>query len=100
MLDTIKLAKDKVYHILEISEATRDNDVMLYCVYLNKYHNLSEEIGQLNYKKLKQIMRNAPVPESITRARRKIQEGGEFVGKRKIRRMELEEEVRMGIKDV
>ncbi len=97
MHKTFATVKAKVKDILEHYTNARDNDIILYCIYLNKYHGLKKAIGKENYKKLRQIMIEAPFPESIRRTRQKIQEQGELVGERRSRRMEEADTVRRNI---
>ncbi len=97
MIKSIKAVKEIVRHILKWHIKTRDNDTLLYCIYLNKFHGLSDAIGRDNYRKLKKIMCKARTPESLTRARRLIQADGMLKGTRKRQRYEAEREVRKNI---
>lgn len=100
VINTIKKVKDKVKYILQNSEKSRDNDVYLYLTYLYKFHNLGDEIGRDNVRKLFKVMNNSPFPESIRRSRQKIQEDGEYLGTRRLKRMQEEVNVRKEIKNV
>jgi len=100
MLDSIKFVKDKVTYTLERSKRARDDDVFLYILILEKFYGLSDKIGFENSKKLLKLMADAPCPESIRRARQRVQEEGHFIGNRKLKRELLENEVRENIKNV
>jgi len=100
MITTIKKIKDKVLYILEKSKKSRDDDILLYFLYLNKFHDLSKKIGRSNVKILYSILKTAPYPESIRRSRQKLQEKGIFLGKRRKKRVELEKEVRAEINKI
>lgn len=97
MIKSIKAVNEIVRHILKWHIKTRDNDTLLYCIYLNKFHGLSDAIGAENYRKLKRIMCQARTLESITRTRRLIQATGVLKGTHKRKRYEAEKEVRRNI---
>lgn len=100
MIRTIKRIREKVSYILNKSQKSRDNDALLYFLYLDKFHGLSNKIGRDNAKKLYKIIKHAPFPETMSRARRKLQEEGEFLGKKRKERKKYEKEYRKEIKNV
>jgi hypothetical protein len=89
--------KDKVGYLLNRYPETRDCDATLYCYYLATFHNLNNEIGSYNCRKLLTIIKTAPVPESMRRVRQKFQEEGVFLGTMRGKRLEMEKGVREGI---
>ena len=96
MSDSIKYASSKVQILLAKFPQLRDSDKLLWLAYLCHYHNLRNEIGLENYEKLKTIVMNEKTPtmESITRARRKIQENGLYQGNKRQERLEEEQNTR------
>lgn len=80
--DGIVLVKDRVAKLMEEYPELRDNDTLLFLAYMVKYHYLREVIGPGAYNDLKRILLNDSTPkfESISRARRKIQEEGIMQG--------------------
>lgn len=86
---------DKVFHILSIDAETRDDDFVLYYVVCRAYTDapiwaMSFEEAMLNHKK-----HRLPSYESITRARRKVQEEHpELRGEKYNARKERQEEYR------
>lgn len=100
MLKTIKTIKDKVRRILMTSEKSRDDDITLYFIYLKEHHGLVEQLGMEKANKVYNIMKKAPFPESIRRVRQKIQEDGEFIGKRRTKRLEEAERFRTEINKI
>ena len=100
MLTAIKNVKDKTRAILEQYPQARDNDALLYLLFLKEYGGLENSIGVGPYTTLKNLMLELPPPESLRRVRQKIQEGGELTGTRRCHRSELAEEVRHNIKDL
>lgn len=84
---------DKVKAILEERPETRDDDMKLYAIFIYKVLNIPN-VGFYNalYNHEKYGL---PSYESITRVRRKIQElEPSLCGKKRKRRLELEEEYR------
>lgn len=67
---------DRVNTIMVEHPETRDNDWLLILAYLCFYHGLKKEIGAIAYIALKKLIIDSGIPtgESITRARRKLQE--------------------------
>lgn len=69
----------RVKALLDKYPFLRDNDKKLYLSYLNSFHNLRDRIKsnpENSYETLKEIILNPDVPmfESVSRARRKVQE--------------------------
>lgn len=97
ILKTLSTIKDKVYYLLRIYPKTRDNDALLYCMYLNIHHDLADKIGIENYKILKRLMVSSPFPESVRRVRQTIQSEGNFLGEKRKKRLESAANVRKNI---
>lgn len=97
MPEQLSTVRKKVARILSEFPQTRDNDVLLYITYLKIYHKLDAEIGGDNCALLRQVMLDGPAHESITRGRRRIQEGGMFQGEKRAARMERAEDIREAI---
>lgn len=74
MIKDIAKVQDKVEILLERYPELRDNDKLLWLAYMNTNHSLRDLIGEETYQTLKRIILNSPTFESISRARRKIQE--------------------------
>lgn len=89
MTEALNTASDNVRQLLSDYPETRDSDKMLWLAYLVRHHGLRRIIGDDAYFEMKRIILNKKTPtmESITRARRKIQENGEFIGKHRSTRM-------------
>ena len=85
--------KPLVRFILRNYPKARDNDELLYCIYLERYTNLKTQIGSKHFKIFKDAMTRDKPFESLSRMRRKIQANGEFVGNRRISRKDAEVEV-------
>lgn len=85
---------DKVKAILEARPETRDDDMKLYAIFVHKTVGLDAK--ELFYDVMyKHNEYNLPSYESVTRARRKVQETEPSLqGTKRKRRMELEEECR------
>lgn len=84
----------KVKQILEERPETQDDDMKLYAIMVHRTVHINSKVGfyeaMYNHHKY-----NLPSYESVTRARRKVQECEPHLrGKRRNRRMELEEEYR------
>lgn len=97
--DSLKTTKEKVTELLSEYPELRDSDKLLWLAYMNKHHQLRDKIGA-NYLDFRKILLSEDVPtmESITRARRKIQEEGQFVGSLRSNRLLEEKETRKMIK--
>lgn len=65
-----------VHILLKDYSRLRDSDRMLWLAYCVKHKNLKQVLGVENYEKFKKWLldENIPAFESITRARRKVQE--------------------------
>lgn len=77
----------EVEHILQNFPAARDCDKQLYTAYLRRYSKLGEGFLHTIGCVCDAIM-EAPTPETLSRARRKIQEAGRWVGTRRAERAE------------
>lgn len=71
----------RVSKILKDYPETRNSDRKLYLYYLRDFHNLRQHINIDGFHGLMNVFMNPDTPpmESISRARRKIQEGGIFL---------------------
>lgn len=97
MLKQILKVQEQVQILLETYPKLRDNDVRLVASY---YYNNISNINQISAIDFLQIMVNGnlPSPDTITRARRKIQEKHpELRGVNYVERQKLEKQVRQEI---
>lgn len=92
---------DKVEFLLGKYPELRDDDKKLWIAYLNIFHDLEKMIGRDAFIILKGILYdpNTPIMESISRARRKIQEKGLHQGEKRDQRMGEERNVRKWAKE-
>jgi len=77
MIETYIKVRDKVLHILENCPTTRDCDRRLYLALLVLFYDFKDEMKTSTpYMTFKNIWLNPKIPcfESVSRARRKIQE--------------------------
>jgi hypothetical protein len=81
MLSQVKSNRDKVKTILEKYPETRNSDKLLWLAYMCFYKELKFIIGEENYVKFRALLlqESTPTFESLTRARRKIQEEHELL---------------------
>lgn len=85
---------DKVKEIMELRPETRDDDFKLYAIFVYKTVGLAakERFYDVMYKHNEY---NLPSYESVTRARRKVQENEPRLrGTKRAARLEMEEEYR------
>lgn len=97
MLKQILKVQEQVQILLETYPKLRDNDVRLVASY---YYNNISNINQMSAIDFLQIMVNGnlPSPDTITRARRKLQEKHpELRGVNYVERQKLEKQVRQEI---
>lgn len=97
MLKQLIKVQEQVQILLETYPKLRDNDVRLVASY---YYNNISNINQISAIDFLQIMVNGnlPSPDTITRARRKIQEKHpELRGVNYVERQKLEKQVRQEI---
>jgi hypothetical protein len=97
MLKQILKVQEQVKILLQTYPKLRDNDVRLVASY---YYNNISNINQMSAIDFLQIMVNGnlPSPDTITRARRKIQEKHpELRGVNYVERQKLEKQVRQEI---
>lgn len=97
MLKQILKVQEQVQILLETYPKLRDNDVRLVASY---YYNNISNINQISAIDFLQIMVNGnlPSPDTITRARRKLQEKyPELRGVNYVERQKLEKQVRQEI---
>lgn len=100
MLKQILKVQEQVKILLETYPKLRDNDVRLVASY---YYNNISNINQMSAIDFLQIMVNGnlPSPDTITRARRKLQEKHpELRGVNYVERQKLEKQVRQEINKV
>jgi hypothetical protein len=92
----LKTVEGKVHQILQKYPATRDSDKLLWLAYNSLYNNLKSVIKSGEYDQFKQwiLSPDTPIFESLSRARRKIQEQHPELEGDKATRMETETEVR------
>lgn len=96
MITHLKLAKDRVKHLLEKYPITRDDDKKLWLAYLVQYHDLKNKMGEDAFNVFKSVLfsKNTCTMESVTRARRKIQEEHTHLAGKKPDRLEEAEKVK------
>lgn len=96
MSEAINTCQNKVEKILEKYPVTRDSDKLLWLSYLVLHHDLKLSMGEQAYAVFKKILLNEKTPtmESVTRARRKIQESGLYQGEKRQERLEESETVK------
>ena len=101
MLKDILNVKNKVKTILEKFPDTRDNDKLLWLALMVCNYNLREELGEHSYTifKLWLLKNKIPTFESVTRVRRKFQEQGQYVGTKRVHKLNEEATVRDFFKD-
>jgi len=100
MLKQILKVQEQVKILLQTYPKLRDNDVRLVASY---YYNNISNINQISAIDFLQIMVNGnlPSPDTITRARRKIQEKHpELRGVNYVERQKLEKQVRENINKI
>lgn len=100
MLKQLIKVQEQVQILLETYPKLRDNDVRLVASY---YYNNISNINQISAIDFLQIMVNGnlPSPDTITRARRKIQEKHpELRGVNYVERQKLEKQVRQEINKI
>ncbi len=98
MTKEVKLnVKDRVRKVLDMYRISRNNDKMLFILFLNKYYGLKKRIGEKAYITLKEILKEGPAIDSIRRARQSIQDGGkgEFLSDEHIYKNRMKEEEKM-----
>lgn len=90
MLDQILKVKDKVGILLEKYPETRDSDKVLWLAYCWEYTPLRELFTYEGYSEFSQVVKAKEIPtfESLTRVRRKYQENGKYLGKRRKQKMQ------------
>lgn len=100
MLKQILKVQEQVQILLETYPKLRDNDTRLVASY---YYNNISNINQMSAINLLEVMVNGnlPSPDTITRARRKIQEKHpELRGVKYAERQKLEKQVRQEINKI
>lgn len=92
----LKTVEGKVHDLLVRYPEVRDSDKLLWLAYNALHNDLKEVIGTGSYKMFKDwvLKVDTPVFESLSRARRKIQEAHPELEGAKAQRMEIEGEVR------
>lgn len=83
--------KDKVGSILNEYPAARDDDKLLWLLYLKMFCGLTEEGWEILWPILAE--ENTPAMESIRRIRQKFQENGLYLGEKRQKRLEESEAV-------
>lgn len=89
----LRTAQAKVERILELNEAARDSDKVLYIEFMRRYTRLGMSMF-FSLADIADIMQDMPSFEAISRARRKIQEQGRWVGTRREERADEAEGVK------
>jgi hypothetical protein len=94
--ESLETCSDKVEAIMKVHPATRDSDKLLWLAYLVVHHDLRKLLGDKAYTQFKDILldKKTPTMESVTRARRKIQESGNYQGEKRAQRLDEQESVR------
>jgi hypothetical protein len=87
VVSQIETCYQRVEKILEANPRTQDCDWTLYITYLKTYHEVvdSMPLRMVTIKVLND--KDIPSYEGVTRARRKIQEGGKFLGTKRKERL-------------
>ena len=96
MLSDLIKVQDRVYYILDQYPQTRDSDKELWLAYCCLFRGLKEVCKQGSYAAMRHWLINpdTPVFESLSRARRKIQEEHTHLAGAKAQRLEEEQAVR------
>jgi hypothetical protein len=89
--------KDKVGNLLEEFPASRDDDKLLWLLYLRRFCNLPDEGWDILHNILAKD--STPAMESIRRIRQKFQENGNYVGEKRQKRLEESEAVVENLRD-
>ena len=105
MIKQIKDVEPKVRMILERHPETRDNDRVLEIVFMSVYGGLKDRMKSCNcvwetYDVFRDVYLRMPSMASVRRARRKINERGDYRGKTWEERHKREKVVRREIHDV
>jgi len=94
MLNDIKNVSNKVEYLLEKYPETRSCDKLLWLGFMTIFNNLKNEINSNNnsYSILRKIIlnKNTPSFESLSRARRKIQENNNLLIGNNIKERQIE----------
>lgn len=90
----LRHTKTKVANLLEQYKVLRDNDKLLLLAFWNVHYNLKDRIGDQAYQALKEVVLQAPTPESIRRVRQKLNEEGHYIGDSYHNRQKLKSDVR------
>ena len=91
----LRKIQPRVDYLLEHYERSRDDDKYLYMVYLRVFCDGTRIYSASFDAFAKYIMDgDVPIPETVSRARRKIQESGKWLSQRQIARRKAEQEVR------
>jgi hypothetical protein len=92
IVDGIETCLSNVEFILSQNREARDDDLLLYFTYLERTTTLGYSFFNLGINSLKDLhkeikMLNIPSYESVSRARRKIQEEGRWIGTKRAARL-------------
>ncbi|MHA2068215.1 MAG: hypothetical protein ACXABY_27960 [Candidatus Thorarchaeota archaeon] len=87
---SLKTKAARTEAILEENELARDDDRVLITAYWERFHGIDPNGPVARFL----LNNKIAMPDTITRARREIQNKGKFLGKRRVARMELENEHR------
>lgn len=91
-VEEIKTCVHKVKQILRDDLAARDDDRRLFILYAQKYHNIESSVHSFMA-----ALVGMPAFESITRARRKVQENPKYWGRKRKQREAARQEVARSI---
>ena len=74
--ESIDSVQENVRDLLVTYPEVRDNDKLLWLVYLNIHYQLKESMSSESYKRLKDTLLDSSIPsmDTLSRARRKVQE--------------------------
>lgn len=75
--------KSRIEKLLKSKRSLRDDDRALWIEYLNKFHGLEKSLGIKAYQKFMNIVGEAPKFGTVMRCRAKLQENGQYLGKRR-----------------
>jgi hypothetical protein len=97
----LKRITKRIEKLLKEEPGLRDNDKLLWLTYNNIYNNWSEKYGAKFYNIIEKLILDSDTPifESVSRARRIIQERNNSLAGEKFKRIKEAESVRKWVKD-
>lgn len=94
----LKYCKERVETILRDYPTSRDSDKVLIIKYLSKFHGLKDSLRIEAFYTFVRILEDAPSFETIRRLRQRFQEGGLYMGTKRLKRLEEEKRVRQVVR--